>query len=259
MHASAGHRDLGHAQRVLYTMNPSRPPEPLELRPIGVVRSCYHERFGVPRQAGLVPAAEGEFHPFPPWDRADAWRGLEGFSHLWLIFWMHLNPQGPAHHLVRPPRLGGNRRMGVFATRSPMRPNPIGLSVARLLGLEHRAGRVHLHLGGIDLVDGTPVLDVKPYIPYADALPGAQAGFAPQAPDPGLKVSFATKVAERLRDMGRQGVELRRLIEQVLAQDPRPAYRKGSARYGMALAGHEIRWRRENGRVEVTALEPRRG
>jgi len=212
--------------------------------PIGVVRSCFGEKFGIPRQPGLIPEAEAVVELFPPYDRAEAVEGLDGFSHVWLVFVFHGIP-GPSRGLrVRPPRLGGNRRLGVFASRSMFRPNPIGLSAVRLERVEIRAGRARLWVSGVDLLDGTPILDIKPYLPYADSIPEARAGYAPAAPQSVLAVTFSQQAAAVL-GARQDGEKLRRLIEAVLGLDPRPAYRAGEAKrrvYGMRLCDLDVRW-----------------
>lgn len=151
-------------------------------RQIGVVRSPYKEKFAAPRQPGLVADGVGELHLLPPYNQAEAVRGLMEFSHIWLLFVFHQTPEGGWRATVRPPRLGGNSRMGVFATRSPFRPNPIGMSLVALEGITLRGADVILRLGSLDLVDGTPVVDIKPYLPYAESLPNARAGFAQAGP-----------------------------------------------------------------------------
>ena len=156
--------------------------------PIAIVHSCFKEKFGIPRQAGLIPEARGSLEVLPPYDRPEAFRELEGYSHLWLL-WVfdalqpELETTAPGWRpTVRPPRLGGNRRVGVFASRSPFRPNPIGLSLVRLLAIDYATPGISLQLQGLDLLEGTPVLDINPYLPYADRAAEARAGFAPEAP-----------------------------------------------------------------------------
>ena len=161
--------------------------------PVGVIHSCFKEKFGIPRQPGLAPDARAVLELLPPYNRAEAVRGLEGFSHVWLSFIFHACLGEPWKPTVRPPRLGGNRRLGVFATRSTHRPNPIGLSAVELEKIEAAPGRVLLHLKGVDLLDGTPVLDIKPYLPYSDNIPGALGGFAPEMPAAPFEVSFAPR------------------------------------------------------------------
>ena len=228
----------------------------LPFTPIGVIHSCFHEKFGIPRQPGLVPAARATLELLPPYNQPAAVRELEGFSHLWLIFVFHGIPAGRWQPTVRPPRLGGNRRLGVFATRSPFRPNPIGLSAVRLERIEIGQGQVLLHLACIDLLDGTPVLDIKPYVPYADAIPEATGGFAPTAPEATLKVEFGP-AASAFCAAWLGGGDLRELISQILRQDPRPAYERAdpdSQPHGMKLYNLDVRWETRNGAVYVTEV-----
>jgi tRNA-Thr(GGU) m(6)t(6)A37 methyltransferase TsaA len=228
--------------------------------PVGLVRSPFREKFGIPRQPGLVPEARAVLELHPPFDRPDAVQGLDEFSHLWLIYRFHGVEPDRRTLRVRPPRLGGNRRLGVFATRSMYRPNSIGLSVVALEAVENAAGRVRLHLGGVDLLDGTPVLDIKPYLPYADSLPHARGGFADHPPEVRLAVRFGA-AAERVLAGRSDGPQLRRLIAALLALDPRPAYRSGergdpSRQFGMRLQDLDVRWRVESGVVRVESLAP---
>ncbi|MCB1920661.1 MAG: tRNA (N6-threonylcarbamoyladenosine(37)-N6)-methyltransferase TrmO [Candidatus Competibacteraceae bacterium] len=215
------------------------------LKPIGVIRSCFREKFGIPRQSGLVPAARATLELLPPYAQSAAVRGLEDFSHLWLLFVFHGLPEGRWQPTVRPPRLGGNRRLGVFATRSPFRPNSLGLSAVRLEQIVVDSGRITLHLAGVDLLDGTPVLDIKPYVPYADCLPTATGGFAPEAPNAELVVEFSPQAAAFCANWPHD--DLRELITQILRQDPRPAYVRepGDAApksYGMKLYDFDVKW-----------------
>lgn len=214
------------------------------LTPIGTIHSDFPDKFGVPRQPGLVKDArawltlEGEF--------ADplAVRGLDEFSHLWLTFIFHLSPQR-WKPMVRPPRLGGNARMGVFASRSTHRPNRLGLSLVELLDIDTTAG-VSLLLAGADLVDGTPVVDIKPYLPWTESRPDAKAGFAPTAPIQHA-VAFSPE-AQAVLDDHQDGASLQRLIVQVLSQDPRPAYRghDDQRQYGVSLRDVNVRFHVEH-------------
>ncbi|SUG57240.1 putative methyltransferase, YaeB/AF_0241 family [Salmonella enterica subsp. diarizonae] len=188
---------------------------------IGVIRSPYKEKFAVPRQPGLVKSACGELHLIAPYNQADAVRGLEAFSHLWVLFVFHQTMDGGWRPTVRPPRLGGNARMGVFATRSTFRPNPIGMSLVALKGIECRKESVILKLDSLDLVDGTPVVDIKPYLPFAEALPDAVASYAQQAPMAEMPVSFTAEVVQQLTTLESRYPQLRTFICDVLAQDPR--------------------------------------
>lgn len=227
---------------------------------IGVIRSPYKEKFAVPRQPGLVADGGGELHLLPPYNLADAVRGLEGFSHLWLLFVFHQTMEGGWRPTVRPPRLGGNARMGVFATRSTFRPNPIGMSLVELKGIRCQKSRVILDLGSLDLVDGTPIVDIKPYLPFAEALPDAVAGYAQQAPEADMPVFFTSDVQQQLAGLDKKYPNIARFIQQVLAQDPRPAYRKGEdagKSYAVALLDFNVRWRVTEQGSEVFAVESR--
>ncbi|MDT0501835.1 MULTISPECIES: tRNA (N6-threonylcarbamoyladenosine(37)-N6)-methyltransferase TrmO [unclassified Halomonas] len=216
-------------------------PPAITLSPIGLIESDFPDKFGVPRQPGLAPSARALLRLLPPYDDPLTVRGLETFSHLWLTFLFHQSPERWTP-LVRPPRLGGNRRVGVFASRSTHRPNRLGLSLVELIEVDTRAG-VRLRLAGADLVNGTPVLDIKPYLPWAEARPEASAGFAPEAP-PRLPVCF-TQAAEATLVGRDDAASLRSLIEEVLSQDPRPAYRDDdeTRRYGVRLRELDIRFR----------------
>ncbi|PKH22822.1 tRNA (N6-threonylcarbamoyladenosine(37)-N6)-methyltransferase TrmO [Enterobacterales bacterium CwR94] len=227
---------------------------------IGVIRSPWKEKFAVPRQPGLVEDGGGELHLLPPYNQPDAVRGLEGFSHIWVLFVFHQTADGGWRPTVRPPRLGGNARMGVFATRSTFRPNPIGMSLVELKSITVRNQQVILTLGSLDLVDGTPVVDIKPYLPFAEALPDARAGFAQHAPQASMPVSFSAHAQQQLHLHTRQHPHLARFIMQLLAQDPRPAYRKGEEpdrEYAAWVLDFNLRWRVTEQGTEVIALDPR--
>lgn len=209
----------------------------IELRPVALYRGELPQKFGLPRQSGVVPELRGSIVFLPEFREAEALRGIEGYSHLWLIWLISGNLREGWSPTVRPPRLGGNRRMGVFATRSPFRPNPLGLSCVRLLGAEDTPaeGRI-LRVAGADLMDGTPILDIKPYIPYADCVPEAVCDFAP---DPGgrLSVVFAPGVSERVPP------DSLAALRGVLENDPRPRYQDDPERvYGLIFAGMEIKF-----------------
>jgi tRNA-Thr(GGU) m(6)t(6)A37 methyltransferase TsaA len=223
------------------------------MQPIGTLASCYKEKFAIPRQPALVPSSEATLTLLPPYDQPDAVRGLEGFSHVWIVFVFHETAGQGWRPTVRPPKLGGNQRMGVFATRSTFRPNPIGLSVARLASISTEGG-VRLHLRGIDLLDGTPVLDIKPYLGYADAVADASNGYADTGSAP-LAVCFDVNAEQALSQLQRRLPHLRQLITEVLAQDPRPGYADDPQReYGMALYDLNIRWRCDGVAAIVTAI-----
>ncbi len=222
------------------------------IKPIAHIRSDFPDKFGVPRQAGVVEALESLIVFEPPYRNPDALRGIEGFSHLWLIWQFSKTQRGDWSPTVRPPRLGGNRRVGVFASRSPFRPNALGLSCVRLLEVrQDRALGPTLRVAGADLVDGTPIFDIKPYLPYADCKPEASGGFAP---DPGqtLTVELPPELEERVPP------EKRAALRGVLANDPRPRYQADGERlYALDFAGLTVRFRVEEGTVFVTAVERR--
>ncbi|HBU6571134.1 tRNA (N6-threonylcarbamoyladenosine(37)-N6)-methyltransferase TrmO [Citrobacter amalonaticus] len=227
---------------------------------IGVIRSPYKEKFAVPRQPGLVKSVNGELHLLSPYNQADVVRGLEAFSHLWVIFVFHQTMEGGWHPTVRPPRLGGNARMGVFATRSTFRPNPVGMSLVELKGVVCQKDLVILQLGSLDLVDGTPVIDIKPYLPFAESLPNATASYAQQAPQAEMSVSFTDEIEQQFPALEKRYPLLKTFIRDVLAQDPRPAYRKGEEtgkNYAVWLHDFNVRWRVTETGFEVFALEPR--
>lgn len=230
---------------------------PILIEPIGVMSSPFREKFGTPRQSGLVEAAVGELRMLPPFDDPAMFEGLVGFSHVWLTFRFDRCVAQGWRPRVRPPRLGGNTEVGVWASRSPFRPNHLGLSVVRLIAVVNEPF-VGLRVAGLDLVDGTPVVDIKPYLPYADCVADARGGFAAARPGPELAVDFAPAVERRLAAIRDSG-GLRRLITRVIALDPRPAYRRGSEpqrHYGMQLADYEVCWRVIDDRAEVTDLVP---
>lgn len=226
---------------------------------IGHIESPYKEKFAIPRQPGLVPGGAGRLYLHPPFNDPNTVRGLEQFSHIWVLFVFHQTMQGGWKPLVRPPRLGGNEKMGVFATRSTFRPNPIGMSLVELKGISVRNNQVTLDLGSLDLVDGTPVVDIKPYLPFAEALPTATAGYAQDVPSDDMQVLFTAQVLALLSSYQRKYPGLKQFIEQVLMQDPRPAYKKQSTEirdYAVHLLDFNIRWRVINGVTEVFAIEP---
>ncbi|SMY18053.1 tRNA (N6-threonylcarbamoyladenosine(37)-N6)-methyltransferase TrmO [Photobacterium aquimaris] len=194
------------------------------IEPIGIVHSPYKEKFAVPRQPGLVPSARCEVILHDQANSLDAVRGIEQFSHVWLLFLFDQNLEAGWRPTVRPPRLGGNERIGVFASRATFRPNGIGMSAVKLQGVRHCNGQVIIDIAGADLVDGTPIIDIKPYIPYSDSLPEALGGFATSQPAT-LEVQFAPPALQQL--VGKHADYHQAVITEVLAQDPRPAYKKG--------------------------------
>ena len=220
------------------------------VRPVARMRSDFPEKFGIPRQAGVVPELESLVVFEPEYRDPEALRGLEGFSHIWLIWQFSASVTEGFSPTVRPPRLGGNTRMGVFATRSPFRPNALGLSCVALAGIENRPGLgTVLRVRGADLMDGTPIYDIKPYVPYADCHPEARAGFAP---DPGA--TLRVEIAEA--QLARVPADKRAALRGVLANDPRPRYQRDPARvYALDFAGLTVRFTVSDGIARVTAIE----
>ena len=209
---------------------------------IGYVSSCFTEKFGTPRQCGLVPSAEARIRLVPPFNRGEMVRGLEEFSHVWVHFLFHQASSDGWKATVRPPRLGGSTRKGVWATRSPHRPNFIGLSVVQLKGIELDTG-VELIVAGVDLMDGTPVLDLKPYLPSSDRIEEATEGWAEPAFEP-LGVEFSPAAMEFCSAYEAEtATPLGRLIAEILSQDPRPASQRHKKEgYGMRLYDVNVRW-----------------
>ena len=222
------------------------------MKAVARIRSEFPTKFGIPRQSGLVPALRATVVFEPEFRTPDALRGIEGFSHLWLIWEFSAAVRQDWSPTVRPPRLGGNVRMGVFATRSPFRPNPIGLSCVELLGVEHHPewGTV-LQVAGADLMDGTPILDIKPYVPYADCHPDAREGFAPPPKDRLLQVELPPAA------LGSFPPERVEALKGVLSCDPRPAYQRDPERvYGLPFAGYDVRFTVAEGTLTVREIVP---
>ncbi len=211
-----------------------------QFQPVAIVRSVFKEKFAVPRQSGLAPSAQAVIELLPPCNSADYVAGLEQVSHIWLQFVFHQHLNTPARAKVRPPRLGGNQKLGVFATRSPVRPNPIGLSVVALQGIEQGLNGVQLRVAGVDLVDGTPVLDIKPYVPYADSIAGAENLVAPAEP-PAMAVVFSENANTKIG----ANAGLKSLLQEVLAQDPRPKYQAIDTQrvFGALIDNYNVTWR----------------
>jgi len=222
------------------------------MRVIARIHSDFSTKFGVPRQSGLVDALESTIVFEPEFRNPDALRGLEGFSHLWLVWVFDQAVRKEWSPTVRPPRLGGNQRMGVFATRSPFRPNPIALSSVKLAGIEQTAefGTV-LKIRGADLMDGTPILDIKPYIPYADSHPDAVGGFASAPAGETLEVIIPPEVLAQIPENRQEA------LRGVLAQDPRPHYQNDPERiYGFGFAGFEVRFSVDGTTLTVREVLP---
>lgn len=243
--------------------HPSRPAtEALTLTPVAYTRSCFQDKFGVPRQPGLTRYARADLIIQPPYNREDAFRGLETASHLWLTFQFHEAVRAEWRPVVRPPRLGGNKKMGVFASRSPFRPNSLGLSVVRNEGLAHKSGQLVLQISDHDLIEGTPILDIKPYLPFADAIQEATLGWADTPPTDSLPVVFLPQAEQQLASLPAETYpDLRLLIGDVVGYDPRPSFRRGRVEariYGAHLYDLNIRFRFVNEhsqeRVEVLTV-----
>ena len=218
---------------------------------IARMHSDFDQKFGIPRQSGLVEELESTIVFEPEFRNPDALRGLEGFSHLWIVWEFSKARRDTWSPTVRPPRLGGNQRLGVFATRSPFRPNPIGLSCVKLVGVEHHPefGPI-IRVAGADLLNGTPIYDVKPYLPYADCKPEAVGGFASAPKEATLTVHIPEEFVEKIPE------EKRQAVIGVLAKDPRPSYQDDPERvYGMSFGGMEIKFKVDGENLTVCGVE----
>jgi len=229
------------------------------LEPIALIHTPFKEKFSTPRQPGLTPSIHAQIDFYPGFATPEAVRGLEGFSHLWLIFLFHQNWQKGWKPTVRPPRLGGNQRVGVYASRSPFRPNPIGLSAVKLLDIIIAKGQVSLQVEGVDLIDATPILDIKPYIPYGDSIPDASGGFAEETPKATLKIEFTEGARQQLDQYQSENPGLEMMIRETLGLDPRPAYRRGTEdvqEYRVRFDSYEICWKILKEKLIVSDIEP---
>jgi tRNA-Thr(GGU) m(6)t(6)A37 methyltransferase TsaA len=234
--------------------------KPVEFTIIGKVNSPYKEKFAIPRQPGLVTSAKATISLSGKANNAELVRELSQFSHIWVLFVFHGTQEQGWNPLVRPPRLGGNKKIGVLATRSTFRPNPIGMSVVKLDSIEVENQQVALHISAVDLLDKTPVIDIKPYVPYSDSIAYAEAGFAQNQPSQNLKITFSKKAQISLTEHQKNIPDLALFIEQVLAQDPRPAYKQGKVDekiYGMHLYNLNIQWKMEGlATIQVIEIMP---
>jgi len=224
---------------------------------IATLRGPYKQKFAIPRQPNLVPEAMGELVFEKEFADANGLRALDQFSHLWLIWHFHETSAQGWSPLVHPPRLGGKEKVGVFASRSPFRPNSIGLSVVRNLGSAEVDGKLALRVGGIDIVDETPILDIKPYVTYADSIADAESGFANEQPGSQRTISFSASAMQDLTASAAEYPRLRDFIVAVLQQDPRPAWRvqaNDDKQYGMTLYDFNIKWQFSGDKIEVKAI-----
>ena len=224
--------------------------EQISISPIAYMKSDFSTKFGIPRQSGLAASVKSTIVFEPEFRNPDALRGLTDFSHIWIIWQFSEAVRTQWSPTVRPPRLGGNTRLGVFATRSPFRPNNLGLSCVQLLGIEEteKHGTV-IHVAGADLMNGTPIFDIKPYIPYADSYPEATGGFTDTAEDYLLSVDIAPELLDKIPQEKQQG-----LLE-ILSHDPRPSYQRKPGRiYGISFAGYNIRFQVTDATAQVVEI-----
>lgn len=223
---------------------------------IGQIHSPYKEKFAVPRQANLVPSATAKIELIHEANCDETIRGIERFSHLWLLFLFDQNLSKGWSPTVRPPRLGGNERIGVFASRATFRPNGIGMSAVSLEGISKKAGKIFIHIGSCDLVHGTPIIDIKPYIQYSDSIPNAISGYADTPPDT-LNVEFSNLATQQIQALNVSAHQIQ-VIQEVLAQDPRPAYKKHKIdlkEYAVHLFEFNVKFQVEHRNVIITALD----
>ena len=223
------------------------------LEPLGFIKTPFKQKFAIPRQPRLVPEAIGELTLVAPFDNPDLFRDIEQFSHVWLLFMFHENLEKGWTPTIRPPRLGGNQRTGVLATRSTFRPNGIGMSAVELLEVNGKTIKV----GGVDLLDGTPIVDVKPYIPYSDIIDNANGGFANEAPQALMEVTFSDNAKNQCQQLTVRYPQLELLIINLLKQDPRPAYKQqksGVQNYGVELYDLEVSWQVEDKLTTVVSI-----
>ncbi len=231
-----------------------------QFTPIGTVHSCFKEKFGIPRQGALIPESKATIKILPPFNDPNTMRGIESYSHLWILFIFHANPTKRFKPTVRPPRLGGNQRIGVFASRSGFRPNPIGLSLVTLERFHQSNHDLFLDIRGADLMEGTPILDIKPYLPWADRPNQSSAGIADTPPSITKEVRFSAEAEYFFTTLpAAEGNHLRNLIRQMLQNDPRPAidhHRSPQKIYGACLYDWNIRWKVSEGLMQVVEILP---
>ena len=225
-------------------------PTSHNIHSIGWVESVFKEKFGAPRQSGVVPSATGTLHFHTPYDNPDCFDELEGFSHLWLITNFHLTPENETFRpKVRPPKLGGEKKVGIFATRSPFRPNKLALSVVKIEAIINTKQSISIKVSGLDLVDGTPLIDVKPYLPYSDALPEAQTNFGLP---PSNSIEVVSTPPTLLHDLT---LAERALIQETLQAKPAPAHAHASQSFGVTLGQLNISWFHQGEKIIITEIE----
>ena len=232
--------------------------EEFSLQTIGRIHSPYKEKFGIPRQPGLAPSLVSRIRLEKAFASSECVRGLEQCSHIWLVFIFSESVAAGWNPTVRPPRLGGNKRMGVFATRSPFRPNPLGLSAVKLIAIEQNKQGIELVISGADLLDGTPILDIKPYLPYSDSIDDAECGFAEQIELLAQPVSFSAQAEAAIEQLNTElNQPVKQQIIELLRCDPRPAYKKQehSREYGVKLHNANIRFQVLENEIRVTSIE----
>jgi len=223
---------------------------------IGVIHSCYKEKFGIPRQAGLVSSATASIEFLEPYNHPDMFIGLEDFSHIWIsfVFDQHINKG--FNNLVSPPRLNGKEQFGVYATRSPYRPNPIGLSVVELEQIEIKDDTVFLHIKGADILDQTPIIDIKPYIQYADSLENTNKGFTSNIKENQFIINFSDLVNKQIAIAEKTTPDIKQFIKELLTQDPRPHYTKSfKSHYSTKVYEYDLHWEISDLDIQVLSLE----
>ncbi len=223
---------------------------------VGIVHSCYKDKFAIPRQAGLVTVSTAYIELLPPFNNIEATRGLEDFSHLWLTFVFHQHVGKGWNVIVKPPRLDGKQRFGVFATRASFRPNPIGLSLVALDKIEQQGSNVLIHIKGADLLDQTPILDIKPYVPYSDSLQNAKGGFTDRIKEQSFEVEFNALAAKQTLQASKTYPQIREFITQLLALDHRAYfYKKIDKTYATKIYDYDLKWTICDNKVQVLSLE----
>ena len=229
-----------------------------EIKPIAILHSPFKQKFGLPRQSGLVHSCTASIELLPPYNTLDAVKGLSDFSHIWLLFKFHQNKEDTYRPLIRPPRLGGNKKIGVFASRSPFRPNGLGLSQVKVINITSQNGKVLIEISCPDMIDQTPIFDIKPYITYSDCLPEAISGFAQTPPKLKLSVDFNERSQLFIKENSHNYQDaLKELIIETLSYDPRPAYKtlNDSKSYTMRLFDLDIIWTVTDKKMKVTKIE----